>query len=140
MTVCYAYTHHETLTLSFLYQSHKWVTMQLAGTMDIDCSKYMDWFHGGLQFQTEHHLVPRMPRHKLRKFREEVVKPFLKELSSRFSVLSESCPPGLFKNPTETKPELLGVCLLAAFVRVHLEQYLPVSLQNLLRRGVPVHF
>ena len=63
---------------SFSYQSHKWVTMQLAGTMDIDCSKYMDWFHGGLQFQTEHHLVPRMPRHKLRKFREEVVKPFLK--------------------------------------------------------------
>ena len=22
----------------------------------------MDWFHGGLQFQTEHHLFPKMPR------------------------------------------------------------------------------
>lgn len=43
---------------------------------DIDCPTWMDWFHGGLQFQTEHHLVPRMPRHKLRKFRSEVVKPF----------------------------------------------------------------
>lgn len=62
-------------------ENHKWVEMQLSGTMDIDCPGYMDWFHGGLQFQTEHHLVPRMPRHKLRKFREEVVKPFLKEHS-----------------------------------------------------------
>jgi len=59
-------------------QSHKWVDMQLSGTMDIDCSPWMDWFHGGLQFQTEHHLVPRMPRHKLRRFREDVVKPFLR--------------------------------------------------------------
>ena len=32
-----------------------------------------------------------------------MVKPFLKELSSRLSVLSGSCPPGLLKNPTETK-------------------------------------
>ena len=38
----------------------------------------MDWFHGGLQFQTEHHLVPRMPRHKLRRFREETLRPWLK--------------------------------------------------------------
>ena len=60
-------------------ESHKWVEMQLSGTMDIDCPRWLDWFHGGLQFQTEHHLVPRMPRHKLRRFREEVVKPFLKE-------------------------------------------------------------
>ena len=59
-------------------ESHKWVEMQLSGTMDIDCPRWLDWFHGGLQFQTEHHLVPRMPRHKLRRFREEVVKPFLK--------------------------------------------------------------
>uniref|UniRef100_A0A7S0XK19 Cytochrome b5 heme-binding domain-containing protein n=1 Tax=Mantoniella antarctica TaxID=81844 RepID=A0A7S0XK19_9CHLO len=57
-------------------ESHKWVDMQLSGTMDIDCPPWMDWFHGGLQFQTEHHLVPRMPRHKLRKFRTEVVQPF----------------------------------------------------------------
>ena len=60
-------------------ENHKWVDMQLSGTMDIDCPKWLDWFHGGLQFQTEHHLVPRMPRHKLRKFREEVIKPFCAE-------------------------------------------------------------
>jgi len=60
-------------------QNNKWVEMQLAGTMDIDCPTYMDWFHGGLQFQAEHHLVPRMPRHKLRKFRNEIIKPFCAE-------------------------------------------------------------
>ena len=59
-------------------ENGKWVEMQLSGTMDIDCPRYMDWFHGGLQFQTEHHLVPRMPRHKLRRFREETLRPWLK--------------------------------------------------------------
>ena len=68
-------------------ENDKWVTMQLDGTMDIDCPPWLDWFHGGLQFQTEHHLVPRMPRHKLRRFREEVVKPFCDEHG-----LKHDCP------------------------------------------------
>lgn len=40
---------------------------QLKGSLDIDCSEWMDWFHGGLQFQTVHHVWPRIPRHNLRK-------------------------------------------------------------------------
>ncbi|CAM9120033.1 unnamed protein product [Chrysoparadoxa australica] len=43
-----------------------YINVQLDGSLDIDCSKYMDWFHGGLQFQAVHHLWPRMPRHNLR--------------------------------------------------------------------------
>ena len=39
---------------------------QALSTMDIDCPTCMDWFHGGLQFQLEHHLFPRVPRWKLR--------------------------------------------------------------------------
>lgn len=35
-------------------------------TMDIDCPTWLDWFHGGLQFQVVHHLFPRIPRHNLR--------------------------------------------------------------------------
>lgn len=35
---------------------------QLRTTMDVDCSPWMDWLHGGLQFQIVHHLFPRMPR------------------------------------------------------------------------------
>lgn len=34
--------------------------------MNWSCPVWLDWFHGGLQFQIEHHLFPRMPRHNLR--------------------------------------------------------------------------
>lgn len=38
----------------------------LRTTMDVDCATWLDWFHGGLQFQAIHHLFPRIPRHNLR--------------------------------------------------------------------------
>eukprot|EP00536_Pseudo-nitzschia_multiseries_P015986 jgi/Psemu1/247217/estExt_Genewise1.C_9940014 len=47
--------------------SNGFLRTQLSTTMDIDCSILMDWFHGGLQFQVEHHLWPRLPRHNLRR-------------------------------------------------------------------------
>jgi delta8-fatty-acid desaturase len=43
--------------------------MQIATTMDVTCPEWLDWLHGGLQFQIEHHLFPRVPRHNLRKVR-----------------------------------------------------------------------
>lgn len=43
---------------------------QLATSMNVDCSRWLDWFHGGLQFQVEHHLFPRLPRHNLRVARD----------------------------------------------------------------------
>lgn len=43
---------------------HEW---QALSTMDIDCPVWLDWFHGGLQFQLEHHIFPRVPRWNLRK-------------------------------------------------------------------------
>jgi acyl-lipid Delta6-acetylenase / acyl-lipid (9-3)-desaturase len=46
--------------------SNGYLRTQLRGTMDIDCPTYMDWFHGGIQFQVVHHLWPRLPRHNLR--------------------------------------------------------------------------
>jgi delta8-fatty-acid desaturase len=47
---------------------------QLRTTMDVDCPEWLDWLHGGLQFQAIHHLFPRMPRRNLRKAREDVLK------------------------------------------------------------------
>lgn len=44
-----------------------WFEKQTAGTIDISCSPWMDWLFGGLQFQLEHHLFPRLPRTQLRK-------------------------------------------------------------------------
>ncbi len=40
---------------------------QLRTTMDIECPPWLDFFHGGLQFQAVHHLFPRVPRHNLRR-------------------------------------------------------------------------
>ncbi|XP_042387026.1 acyl-lipid (9-3)-desaturase-like [Zingiber officinale] len=56
-------------------QGNNWFEKQTVGTLDISCSPWMDWFHGGLQFQTAHHLFPRLPRCHLRK-----ISPFVKEL------------------------------------------------------------
>eukprot|EP00245_Coleochaete_scutata_P003319 TRINITY_DN1486_c0_g3_i1.p1 TRINITY_DN1486_c0_g3~~TRINITY_DN1486_c0_g3_i1.p1 ORF type:complete len:479 (+),score=68.99 TRINITY_DN1486_c0_g3_i1:93-1439(+) len=54
------------------------VVTQLNHTLNIDCPTWLDWFHGGLQFQVEHHLFPRMPRHNLRKVKG-IVQAFCKK-------------------------------------------------------------
>ncbi|KAL8555170.1 hypothetical protein ACS0TY_003107 [Phlomoides rotata] len=41
----------------------------------------MDWFFGGLQFQLEHHLFPRLPRCNLRK-----VSPIVQELCKKHNL------------------------------------------------------
>ncbi|RKO85576.1 fatty acid desaturase-domain-containing protein, partial [Blyttiomyces helicus] len=55
----------------------------LRTTMDIECPRWMDWFHGGLQYQVEHHLFPRLPRHNLRKI-QPLVRQFAKDNSLPF--------------------------------------------------------
>lgn len=66
----------------------EFLKMQLQGTMNWSCPRWLDWFHGGLQFQVgtgnpaawrclqlmmisglqiEHHCFPRLPRHNLRR-------------------------------------------------------------------------
>ena len=52
-------------------------------TLDVDCPRWMDWFHGGLQFQVEHHLFPRLPRHNLRAA-QPLVRQFAKENNLKF--------------------------------------------------------
>ena len=49
---------------------------QFSTTMNVNCSRWMDWFHGGLQFQVEHHLLPRLPRQHLRYAMQTYVRPF----------------------------------------------------------------
>eukprot|EP00877_Chromochloris_zofingiensis_P004585 jgi/Chrzof1/14127/Cz08g26030.t1 len=36
-----------------------WISCQCAGTSNWSCPWWLDWFHGGLQYQIEHHLFPR---------------------------------------------------------------------------------
>nr|ACB47482.1 delta6-fatty acid desaturase [Oenothera biennis]AUF71533.1 fatty acid delta 6-desaturase 1 [Oenothera biennis]AUF71534.1 fatty acid delta 6-desaturase 1 [Oenothera biennis] len=61
--------------------SNDWFEKQTMGSLDILCPPWMDWFHGGLQFQIEHHLFPRLPRCNLRK-----VAPFVQELCKKHNL------------------------------------------------------
>lgn len=65
---------HAQLTLSHFSMStaelgphESFPQKMLRTTMDIECPQWLDFFHGGLQFQVIHHLFPRIPRHNLRK-------------------------------------------------------------------------
>ncbi|MCJ1288212.1 hypothetical protein MMC26_007567 [Xylographa opegraphella] len=59
---------------------------QLRTTMDVDCPTWLDFVHGGLQFQAVHHLFPRVPRHNLRKL-QTLVKQFCTETGIEYKIL-----------------------------------------------------
>jgi fatty acid desaturase len=59
------------------------VKEQIATGMDVDCHPWMDWFHGGLQFQVVHHLWPSIPRHNLREVQPRLVE-FCKKHEIRY--------------------------------------------------------
>jgi delta8-fatty-acid desaturase len=64
----------------------EWFTMQLNTSLNVDCPTWMDWFHGGLQFQVEHHLYPRLPRAALREARK-LVKPLAEKYGVQYREL-----------------------------------------------------
>ena len=57
----------------------------LRTTMDVDCPEWLDFFHGGLQFQAVHHLYPRIPRHNLRRT-QKLVQEFCKEVGIPYAL------------------------------------------------------
>lgn len=58
---------------------YSFILTQLLHSMDVDCPEWFDFFHGGLQFQVMHHLIPRLPRHNLRMATTEYLIPFCKK-------------------------------------------------------------
>eukprot|EP00834_Sanchytrium_tribonematis_P002091 NODE_58_length_28395_cov_1.465720.p20 type:complete len:182 gc:universal NODE_58_length_28395_cov_1.465720:669-124(-) len=78
--ICHALTAllHVQITLSHFamdtntpdYESM--IHRMLRTTMDVECSPWLDWLHGGLQFQTTHHVFPRLPRNRLRTVRKQL--------------------------------------------------------------------
>jgi len=58
---------HFAMSTADLGPSESFAQKMLRTTMDVDCPLWMDFFHGGLQFQAVHHLFPRLPRYNLRK-------------------------------------------------------------------------
>nr|BDV32468.1 fatty acid desaturase delta4 desaturase [Cololabis saira] len=52
------------LPMEMDHENHQeWLSTQLHATCNIETSFFNDWFSGHLNFQIEHHLFPRMPRH-----------------------------------------------------------------------------
>ena len=77
---------HVQLTLSHFAMStanlgihESFAQKMLRTTMDVDCPPWLDFVHGGLQFQVVHHLYPRIPRHNLRRA-QKYVKRFCSEV------------------------------------------------------------
>ena len=50
----------------------EWYITTMRTTMNVKTHPLLDWTHIGLQFQVEHHLFPRLPRHNLRIARDMV--------------------------------------------------------------------
>lgn len=61
----------------------EWIESQAVGTLNWFSPPELDWYHGGLQWQIEHHLFPRIPRHNLREA-SKIVRPVLKELGIEY--------------------------------------------------------
>lgn len=55
-----------------------WLSIQLAGSCNVEGGLFNDWFTGHLNYQVEHHLFPTMPRHNLCK-----VAPLVKSLLAK---------------------------------------------------------
>jgi delta8-fatty-acid desaturase len=60
---------------------------QIRTTMDIDTYPFMDWFHGGLNFQVVHHIWPRMARPHYRRA-NEMLREFCKDNKVDFTYVS----------------------------------------------------
>ena len=61
----------------------EWYITTMRTTMNVATEPLLDWTHIGLQFQVEHHLFPRLPRHNLRAARDMVIE-----------VVNKHFPPG----------------------------------------------
>jgi len=57
----------------------------LRTTMDVDCPQWLDFIHGGLQFQAIHHLYPRIPRHNLRRT-QKLVQRFCEDVNIPYAL------------------------------------------------------
>jgi len=62
-------------------RAEEFFSFQLKTSRNINSSWYDHWFHGGLDYQIEHHLFPQLPRHNLKK-----VKPFVMEICKQHGI------------------------------------------------------
>lgn len=78
---------HWGMSTAHLDEDESFPQRQLRTTMDVDCPAWLDFVHGGLQFQAVHHLFPRMPRHNLRKA-QAMVRQFCDETGIPYAIMN----------------------------------------------------
>lgn len=76
---------HFAMSTADLGVSESFASRQLRTTMDVDCPAWLDFLHGGLQFQAIHHLFPRLPRHNLRRAQLFVIE-FCEDVGLPYSI------------------------------------------------------
>ncbi|KAI5806260.1 fatty acid desaturase-domain-containing protein [Geopyxis carbonaria] len=76
---------HFAMSTSDLGVTESFPQKMLRTTMDVDCAEWLDFFHGGLQFQAIHHLFPRIPRHNLRRT-QKLVMEFCKDVGIPYAI------------------------------------------------------
>ncbi|KAI9926294.1 hypothetical protein ASPWEDRAFT_62758 [Aspergillus wentii DTO 134E9] len=78
---------HYAMSTADLGVHESFAQKMLRTTMDVDCPTWLDFFHGGLQFQAIHHLYPRIPRHNLRKT-QHLVREFCEDVQIPYAVFT----------------------------------------------------
>ncbi|XP_073901756.1 fatty acid desaturase 2-like protein FADS2B [Castor canadensis] len=68
-------------------ENRDWLSTQVLATCNIEQSFFNNWFTGHLNFHTEHHLFPTMPRHNYHK-----VSPLVKSLCAKHGLQYVSKP------------------------------------------------
>jgi len=76
---------HFAMSTADLGPAESFPQKMLRTTMDVDCPQWLDFFHGGLQFQAVHHLFPRIPRHNLRRT-QKLVQQFCDEVGIPYAL------------------------------------------------------
>ncbi|KAF2711764.1 fatty acid desaturas-like protein [Pleomassaria siparia CBS 279.74] len=76
---------HFAMSTADLGTTESFPQKMLRTTMDVDCPQWLDFFHGGLQFQAIHHLFPRLPRHNLRRT-QKLVQDFCEEVDIPYAL------------------------------------------------------
>jgi delta8-fatty-acid desaturase len=76
---------HFAMSTADLGTTESFPQKMLRTTMDVDCPQWLDFFHGGLQFQAIHHLFPRMPRHNFRRA-QKLVQDFCNEVDIPYAL------------------------------------------------------
>ncbi|KAL8895591.1 MAG: hypothetical protein Q9207_008104 [Kuettlingeria erythrocarpa] len=77
---------HWAMSTSDVGEAESFPQHQLRTTMDVECPPWLDFIHGGLQFQAVHHLFPGVPRHNLRRLQQLVIQ-FSEETNIRYKRL-----------------------------------------------------